>query len=61
MPERGVRPWVEPAARMESDQVRPVFSEETRILGRLLYRDGRESWEPRIRRPAGAVAEGDEG
>jgi hypothetical protein len=60
MPERGVRPWVEPAARMEADQVRPVFSEETRILGRLRYRDGRESWEPRIMRPAVAQAVEDE-
>jgi len=61
MPDRGVRPWVEPAARMETDQVRPVFSEETRILGRLRYRDGRESWEPRISRPAAAVADEGEG
>jgi hypothetical protein len=59
MPEHGVRPWVDPrAARMAAELVRPVFDAEAQILGRLVYRDGKERFEPRLRGPKASVALG---
>jgi hypothetical protein len=63
MPEqRDVRPWVASVARpVEVDLVKPVFDAETRLLGRLFARGGREGFEARARRPAAAVGDEEEG
>jgi hypothetical protein len=45
---------------MAADQVKPVFDAETRILGRLFARGGREGFEARIRGPKVAVADEEE-
>jgi hypothetical protein len=63
MPDRGVRPWVEPAVRpVPEPLVAEVWDAESGILARLTYRQGREAYEPAIRRPAAAAAdEGEDG
>jgi hypothetical protein len=60
MPERGVRPWVEPAARpVAQELVAEIWDAESGLLARLTYRQGREAYEPAIRRPAAAADEED--